>query len=203
MCLIVGICGKMGVGKDYLIDNIIKPFFIMEGLRVAIMAFSDAIKVEASAKSKLPLEMFYKQDKPPEVYSLLHRTATQNDRGGIGSDFWIDVLDRHISLNKIRNPSDIAIISDCRYKNEIEWIKSKGGLVIRIIADDRNHFRLMKESNGDNNTYNTIKSSTFETQLDQIGCDYTVDNSIYNVENIQQELFSLLKSHYSLLREEQ
>jgi hypothetical protein len=48
-------------------------------------------------------------------------------RDNLGEDVFINALDR-----KYSNPSAILLISDLRYQNELDWVRSQGGKVVYI-----------------------------------------------------------------------
>ncbi len=58
---------------------------------------------------------------------IIPRSNGQINRGD--GDIWVRTLERHIK----ENPNDQFVISDVRFENEAEWIKSMGGLIIRVV----------------------------------------------------------------------
>lgn len=88
------------------------------------------------------------------------------------SNIWVDSCVRRITNNK----SDLVLISDCRYPNEVEAIHKLGGIVIRLTL---NRFNDQAES---------------EIALDNYQFDYIIDNQNLNIHEKNQAIFSLLKS---------
>jgi len=70
---------------------------------------------------------------------ILQRLGTEGGRDAIHPNIWVNTL-----LGKYK-PSDRWIISDCRFPNEADAIKEKGGVVVRInrpsldLSDERNN----------------------------------------------------------------
>lgn len=163
---IIGVSGKLGTGKDYLTDKLIKPFFISRGMTVCTMSFADQIKVNVASRNKLHINDMY-GTKDPTLRKLLQKEGTELGRDKYGENYWVDQLATWIELRKMRNEVDVVIIPDCRFPNEVEWVESTGGVVFRIEATDRNIERLRRESGGDLKLYDTIANHASEISLDK------------------------------------
>lgn len=50
-------------------------------------------------------------------------------------DFWIRALERNWNKPGVANP-DIVIIPDMRFWNEFTWVKSRGGLRVKVVRPD-------------------------------------------------------------------
>jgi len=85
------------------------------------------------------------------------------------------------TINKIQQDNtDIAIIADCRFPNEVEAVKDAGGYVIKLTR----------------NPYNSDHES--ETALDEIfysqdNFDLIIDNSNINIDQQNSYVYSFLK----------
>lgn len=67
-----------------------------------------------------------------EVRTLLQRLGTEAVRDVIGENAWIDALDR-----KIRADGTVdVVVSDVRFPNEADWIRERGGVIVRIRRPD-------------------------------------------------------------------
>jgi hypothetical protein len=62
--------------------------------------------------------------------ALLQTMGHEWGRSTIHQDVWIKALESEINLMRV-DPRRV-VIDDVRYRNEIEWIKSKGGVIIGI-----------------------------------------------------------------------
>ena len=58
---------------------------------------------------------------------VLQYWGTEVCRAGFHDDIWIASLE-----NKLRNSTDDIVISDCRFPNEIQSIKTAGGIVVGV-----------------------------------------------------------------------
>lgn len=178
--LVIGVSGHLGSGKDYLTEHYIRPHFENIGRKVAIVAFADAIKVEAAAKNRVPLKTMY-NDKTPEIRRMLQKVGTEMGRNIHGPHIWIDTLKNWMEVRNMRDDVNTFIITDCRFKNEKEWIENLSagwhGAVIRVVAPDRNYERLGQESQGIPELFAAIAYHPSEIDLDDVVFKHVVDNS--------------------------
>lgn len=167
---IIGLCGKMGVGKDYIATKYIIPF-IESNLkqRCLQLALADQIKVSVMSKKGVPYEDVYVQ-KTNETRRLLQQEGTENGRNTIGKDIWVKYLDSWCKVFSARG-IDHFVICDVRFKNEIDYIKSRNGVIIKVVAPQRNEKRLTEESCGNNNVYVKMKEHESERDLDDLSDD--------------------------------
>jgi len=175
---VIGLSGKLGTGKNYIAEEILP--LILPKKNTLYIAFADHLKITVSAQSRTKLSEFY-GSKTPEIRTLLQNDATKNGRNKFGQDIWLNVLENWLHLF-MTNGTNIerVIITDCRFKNEADWINSfKNKILIRIHAPDRNEERLQKESKKDNAMYMKISTHISETALDDYSdaFDLCVDNS--------------------------
>jgi len=176
--MIIGICGKLGTGKDYIKEHHIYP--ILDKLKVKYMNinFADQIKINAISKNNISYNDVY-ITKTAESRILLQKEGTEIGRSH-DKNIWVNYLDNWIKVYKDRG-INVFIISDCRFLNEFEYIKQKNGIIIKIIAPERNKSRLLQESNGDLEKYNQITNHCSECDLDSIPdimYDYVIKNDI-------------------------
>lgn len=169
----------MGCGKDYISDNYILPL-LENSLK---MSFADQIKINVMTKKNILYDLVY-VNKTKETRILLQKEGTEEGRNSINingdsnMNIWVDYLNNWITLLNKRGVSSF-VIPDCRFKNEINYIKSNNGILIKIIAPIRNEKRLQNESEGNINIYNKIKNHLSECDLDDIE-DINYDLILYN-----------------------
>ena len=144
--MIIGIAGKMGCGKDYICNNLIVPLLKKQGLSFLQVSFADQIKVNVMTKNDVSFEDVY-VSKSVNTRRLLQIEGTENGRNVLGENVWINYLDNWITVYKSRGIEHF-ICTDVRFKNELEYIKKSGGIVIKIDAPERNYLRLYRESEG-------------------------------------------------------
>ncbi len=144
MCLI-GMAYKKQVGKDTGGDYLVKTY--------GFYTTSFACEVKRIAK-----EVFgWDGNKDEKGRKLLQIIGTDCGRA-YSQNIWINKFDEKFGL--LINSSKI-VITDVRFVNECEYIKSKGGIIINV-------------------TRNTgvLDSHLSETELDgYTGFDYTIDNN--------------------------
>jgi hypothetical protein len=192
MIKIIGVSGKMGTGKDYLSDNIIRPYYEKKGFRVRVMSFADHLKVSAAAENNLDIIKMY-GDKTPEIRMMLQKKGTEDGRDKFGPNIWIKTLDAWIKLAEMRNEVDVVLIGDCRFKNEADWV-NENGLLIRLTAQDRNLTRLEKESGSNKELQHLIANHISETDLD----DYMfrnaqiIDNTVDNIDSVKENVLKCI-----------
>lgn len=194
----IGISGKLGSGKDYVVENFIVPKLKEACYKVAIVAFADHIKVNAAARNNLSIETMY-GNKTPEIRKMLQIAGTEEGRDKYGSNIWIDTLDQWLTLRAMRDGTDVFIITDCRFINEVEWVTSQpGGFVIRIEAPDRNMVRLLAESESNPEILDSIKNHRSETELDGYSFECVIDNTFANIGSVSNDVINVLSSKLKL-----
>src|SRR3989338_9052152 len=173
--LIIGIAGKMGVGKDY-VSLQLKQLILKHNpnATVRLITFGDQLKVTCSVSQNLPIEIMF-GDKPQYIRELLQQTATELGRNVSGQDIWIKYLNAWLNVYNIRETMDVVIIPDVRFKNEYEWILSKSGYVIYINAPNRNMTRLLHESDSEE-IRKKIANHRSETELNDYKHQYIISN---------------------------
>ncbi len=173
MVLIIGLCGKMGTGKDYIANKFIKPFLTKQGMNCVQLCFADQIKVNVVARHNVEFDDVFIQ-KNADTRKLLQQEGTENGRDIFGKDIWTKHYDTWVKLFESRGIQAI-ITTDIRFKNELDYIKSRNGIVIKVVAPRRNQKRLQIESNGDVDNYIQIKDHVSECDLDD------VDKEVYDL----------------------
>lgn len=171
--LIIGLCGKMGSGKNYISENYVMKILEQRGYNFLEISLADQIKVNVMTKENIKYDELY-VNKSMETRTLLQYEGTENGRKKWGEDIWIRYLDNWISIFGKRNITAF-IIPDIRFKNEMDWIKNKNGILIKVLAPKRNEIRLQRESNGDPVVYKRIKLHQSEVEMD------SVDNSLFDL----------------------
>lgn len=162
MIEVYGFSGKLGVGKNYVAEKIFMKYLATKN--TVVLCFADHFKVDVVSKDKVPFDkVFVKKDE--HTRKLLQLRGTEEGRNIYGADIWIRTLDTWIELLSSRGVERF-IICDVRFVNEVEYIKSKGGKVIRINAIQRNIDAIERESNGNQEMFRSIQTHISETTLD-------------------------------------
>jgi dephospho-CoA kinase len=170
---IIGLLGHAGTGKNYVAENILPK--ILKPKNTVVIAFADHFKVDAIIKYGADYNKVYGQ-KDFLTRKLLQKVGTEEGRNVYGENIWINAVDTWIKVLNSRGVERF-IISDCRFKNEVDWIRSKkNGKVIKINAPNRFKDRLIKETDNNTDQINKIKSHPSELQIDECSYDFVIDN---------------------------
>ena len=201
MRVLIGITGKLGSGKDYITHNVIIPIIEKLKYRYLQCAFADQIKINVMTKYNIDYDEVY-VNKTAHSRQLLQTEGTDIARSQ-DTNIWINYMNNWIKVHEMRGIS-VYIISDVRFKNEMSFIKENGGIVIKVVAPQRNHSRLMQESSGNVIVYNQIKQHISECDLDDISDNnYDIvihnDNNNNNIQEVKKDIERLIyyKLHVS------
>jgi hypothetical protein len=182
---VFGFIGNMGCGKNYIAEKVFLPK--LKPKSTLVMAFADHFKITAICFQKLEYTKVF-GEKDEYTRKQLQQLGTELGRDNYGDDIWLNVL---YNWMRVYNERGIErfIITDVRFENEVNFIKSLNGKVIKIEAPDRNLDRLMKESNGDQNKLLELANHRSETYIKEFKeYDYLIDNTKYNMKNIDKEI---------------
>ena len=141
--LIVGISGKKRHGKDTASETLVRGFGFTR------VAFGDALKealyildpilwswrwlVRTLLGKPMRLREFVDTvgweaaKEIPEVRRLLQRIGTEVGRKILGDDIWI-----RTALRKAAEVDGPVVITDVRFRNEVEAVRAAGGIVLRV-----------------------------------------------------------------------
>lgn len=169
---LIGLSGKLGVGKDYIFSHYLKP----NGYYQVSLAWH--FKIWLASRGVATYEELF-HTKPPHIRKLLQEEGTERGRDVFGQNIWIDTMFNWMKLYNETWGIDKFSSGDIRFVNECEAIKERGGKIYRIVAPDRNR---------DNSASPEARNHISETNLD----DYTnFDGYIYNdydAKNIPEQL---------------
>lgn len=90
---------------------------------------------------------------------------------------WSDAIIRRINKEK----PDIAIIADCRFPNEVDTIKSAGGVVIKLTRNPHN-------------SYHSSEIALDTDQYDQNNFDFILDNETLSIDKQNDIVQSFLQT---------
>lgn len=143
-----------------------------------IRGFAEDVKNIASVLTGLDAEKF--EDRAVknayyETWGMTGRELLQKIGGGfrktIDEDVWIKSLFQKYDENKR------WIISDVRYPNEAEYIKSHGGVVFKLLRN-----------------INSTDTHSSETSVENVLADFVIDNRNYSVNYQIMKLHKILKN---------
>jgi hypothetical protein len=137
--MIIGLVGYIGSGKGTVGDILVRE----HGYRQ--FAFADALKdataqiflwprgllegdSEASRAFRERVDVWWSHKLGYEVTPrlILQKMGTEACRNGIADNIWIAALEKRIQ------GYDDVVISDVRFPNEIDFVRSAGGVIVRV-----------------------------------------------------------------------
>jgi hypothetical protein len=169
--MIIGLVGFIGAGKGSVRDILVRehgyhgfafadalkdavatiftwPRGLLEGDSNASRAFRE--RVDPWWSHKLGYEV------TPRL--ILQKMGTEACRHGIADNIWIAALEK-----RIHGYEDV-VISDCRFPNELDFVRSAGGVIVRV---KRGEEPSLEEQ---------MKMHISETAWNSVVPDYVIDN---------------------------
>ena len=135
----IALIGLKRSGKDTFADIACNEYDF------AKMAFADEVK--RTAQHLFPDE-FANNNKPVELLQWMGQTMRERD-----TEIWIKLLDRKLTNYNIWedtcNVTANIIVTDCRYPNEVKYLKSQGFTIIQIVVDFMEICRRCAETEAD------------------------------------------------------
>lgn len=184
---IIGLLGNQGVGKNYIAENIIPK--LLNNKRYVVLAFGDLLKIDLITKNNISYSEVF-ENKTHKTRLLLQQLASL-EKEKYGDNIFIEKLDSLIRVLRDRC-IERFIISDVRFQNEIDWINSLNGVVIKINAKNRFLDRLIKENGNDDEKIKKIISHDSEKNINMVkGWKYEVYNN--DGDNIEEQLFNIFR----------
>lgn len=177
---IILICAKRGHGKDECAKYLIKHHNFLR------CAFADQLKDEVSKKYFIPRYALDDVVIKEQFRPLLQEYGSKK-KADYGEDVWIMQI---ISKIKALPPTQNVVITDWRFKNELEKVKAillnnMNGNSIKTIKIHAKNKPIMTTSVCDNHIS--------ETELDDVQVDYNIQNEWNNTEQTHLQLRTALK----------
>ena len=146
--MIIGICGLIGSGKGTVADVLDDEHGFQK------ISFADKLKDAVSVlfdwdRDMLEGDTVISRDfrETPDIYwtrklgidnftprLALQLIGTEIMRTHFNQDIWLDSLEYRI--RKQANNDKCIVVSDARFKNELDLVKELGGVVIHVIRDE-------------------------------------------------------------------
>ena len=135
--MIIGLSGYAQTGKDTVAEHIVKSYgykrvAFADPIRQALYKLDPKIRIDEMTGASLANavdHMGWEEVKKlsSDARELLQRFGTEVGREMFGQDFWVDQAFRGVSkFNKI-------VFADVRFPNEFRAIKSREGIILRIV----------------------------------------------------------------------
>ena len=141
--MIIGLVGYIGSGKGTVGDILVREHGYYK------FAFADALKDAVSQIFVWPRGLLEGDSNASRAFRervdpwwshkfgyevtprlILQKFGTEACRNGIADNIWIAALEK-----RIQGYNDV-VISDCRFPNEIDFIRSAGGFIVRVKRGD-------------------------------------------------------------------
>jgi hypothetical protein len=215
--ILIGFSGKIGSGKNFIAEEVFLPklFDIYSRTKPStklipyFFSFGDHLKIECLCRNsyekldkKTAIHNFF-VEKDQDTRDMLQKYGTENGRHVYHEDIWIRAVETWINiqesrLGKLREKTNtdflpIFIISDVRFKNEANFIKSNDGILIRVNAPNRSDLRVRTEAINDQNIMNKIKSHSSETSLDDYEFKYSILNDEIPLEELNNQITTIIE----------
>ena len=136
--ILIGIAGKARSGKDTA------GFHLADHWGMDTYAFADPLKAGLAAMAGLDDRHLYSKDKEAPLLDSVGQSPRQmmqslGDWGrSVHPDFWVMRAAQWLEHRRIHgmygHPG--IVFTDCRYDNEAEFVRSKGGVIFHIHRDD-------------------------------------------------------------------
>lgn len=156
--IIIGLSGKKRHGKDFAC-SVMRSKGWEDSIDVYRLAFADALKEELAAACGVTPH-FIEEHK--DSFRLgLQWWGTEFRRKLFGDDqYWVNKA--HEALRHITSP--VVVVPDVRFPNEANWVKSMGGVNVRIVRTADLPI--------------SVDAHSSETALDGYEFDYTLNNNM-------------------------
>lgn len=122
---VIGLTAPAGSGKDTVFAIIEE---LMDSKTVVRVAFGDAVKEEVAEQHSVSVEEI--EENKESFRNVLQQWGTEHRRKK-DPRYWIKQIETEVKM--LRDNADVVVITDVRFLNEAEYIKSLGGDVIKII----------------------------------------------------------------------
>lgn len=179
-CQFIGLHGFARAGKDE-IAKILKDFNynrigLADPIRESLYILNPWVKV-GYGFAKLQSLVDEKgwetlKESEPEVRGLLQRFGTEVGRNLLGSNVWITIANQKIKKNDYSH----VVISDIRFENEVEWLKSNKGILIKV-----------KRPN-----VNSVNSHISDKGIDDDMCDFIINND-GTLDDLKNQVINVLE----------
>ena len=165
--LLIGISGKMCVGKSTLTKGLLREFKHIDGTRVSVAGTLYELQDMIYDRCNIVLD----GDKDRDLLRALGLWGRDRDH-----NFWLDRLKDTID----DSPCELFICDDVRFPNEADFFE-KNGILIRLHGKQR----------GDNVDVDGMDNIT-ETALDEYPFDNFVSNE-YGIDDTLAQALAILK----------
>lgn len=146
--MLVGVLGKKRHGKDTISDHLIQmhnfvPITLAEPLKEACRALFGFTDEQLYGDLKEDIDSYWNVS-PRTVFQFIgtdvFRKQIDQILPDVGDKFWVVLIKKKILDIQKDNPNANIVVTDVRFKNEVDMIKSLGGIIIKVDRPSINLF---------------------------------------------------------------
>lgn len=186
LSILVGFSGKIGVGKTTLGDLLVA----VAGDAVSCN-FADMLKEEVAEIYGIDVKRCYMQEEKNRPISDTETLTVGEALQNVGAlrrvarpNYWLERLAEHVCSLKQK----LVVIGDARHTNEADWVRARGGLLVRLNGDPAGVRAASKRDH-------THRS---ETELDDYAAfDLVIDTDTTSAIDAAGIIFALLRVRYA------
>lgn len=185
--MIIGLTGHYGSGKDLTADYLVQEYEftkyswatkVKECCAILLNVHVDALEeLKNDPNAKITLSASTGAIAQVTVRQFYQRMGTDVGRELIYNDIWVDLLGAELEADEVDN----VVIADCRFQNEIDFVTSSDGHIIRL---ERN----TAEGKSDSHRSEAIDSLNLE------GC-WIIENDYETKEELYRDIDALMEGY--------
>jgi hypothetical protein len=199
--ILLGVSGKLGVGKNYITEHYIVPKLIRQLSNGDVQyvpyffSFGTQVKVELYSRDTSSFldynNLFVHKSK--QSRTSLQKYATEKGRDVYRKDMWIRAIDMWIKVQldnlKVINTHlttkivPIFVVEDVRFENEYNYIKSNSGILVLVESFQRNFQKNLSELINKEKEDNTVHES--EKGLEHLEFHLRLNNDPVNSDSVE------------------
>ena len=145
--MIVGITGFIGSGKDTVAKMLVEKGAVQDSFAAPLKDLCASVfgwprdmlqgdTIESRDFRETP-DMYWTRKLGIDQFTprlALQLLGTEIMRTHFNQDIWLDSLEYRIRKNEQQDT--MVVVSDCRFKNELDLIKELNGIVVHVIRDE-------------------------------------------------------------------